>query len=169
MYFNFGYKSVDLENCVIVDRSRNFGGNERKDNRTGRVLNNAGNRNFLIELEPEVYEEFEAQNWNVGRFAAREEGVEPNGFLRVTVSYFKAPPIIHLISEGNETMLDEDRVHILDSMNILNLDMRCTAVNKQNKNGDWKKYAYVDEMWVTVAPDRFRDKYAYLHKGVEED
>ena len=167
MYFDFGYKSVDLENCVIVDRSRNFGGRERKDNRTGRVTNNEGNRNFLIELTPDEYEEFKEQNWNVGRFAAREEGVEPNGFLRVTVSYFKVAPIIHLISDGVETMLDESRVHMLDNMNFLNLDMRCTAVNKQNRDGEWKKYAYVDEMWVTVAHDRFRDKYAYLNKDEE--
>ena len=168
MYFDFGYKTVNLENCVIVNGTRNFGGRERTDRRTGRIMNNEGRRNFLIELDPDAYNAFSEENWNVGRFAPREEGEEPNGFLRVTMSYYKAPPIVHMISEGVDTLLDEDRVHILDNVNILNLDMRCTAVNKQNKNGDWKKYAYVDEMWVTVTPDRFASKYASLRRSEEE-
>lgn len=168
MYFDFGYKTVDLENCIIVNGSRNFAGREKT--RNGRVMNSEGKRNFLIELDPEAYEEFKERGWNVGMFAAREEGEEPNGFLRVTVSYFKTPPIIHLISNGVETgQLDESRVHMLDNMNILNLDMRCAAVNKQNKDGEWKKYAFVDEMWVTVTPDRFASKYANLRHPGEED
>lgn len=168
MEFTFGYKTVDLENCVIVNGTRNFGGRERTDRRTGRIMNNEGKRNFLIELDPEAYETFKEANWNVGRFAPREEGEEPNGFLRVTLSYFKAPPIVHLISDGVETLLDEGRVHMLDNLNILNLDIRCTAVNKQNKDGEWKKYAFVDEMWVTVTPDRFASKYADLRRNNEE-
>ena len=167
MYFDFGYKTVDLENCTIVNGTRNFGGRERKDNKTGRALNKEGKRNFLVELDADALEEFTAQNWNVGRFAPREDE-EPKGFLRVTVSYFKAPPLIHLISEGNVTDLDENRIHILDNVNILNLDMRCTAVNKQNRDGEWKKYAYVDEMWVTVTPDRFASKYADLHRNGDD-
>lgn len=167
MYFDFGYKSVNLEDCRIVDGSRNFSGGERK--RNGRTINTEGNRNFLIELDPDIYEEFKEQNWNVGRFAQREDGVEPNGFLRVTVSYYKAPPIIHLISDGVVTDLDEGRVHILDNMNILNLDMRCAVVNKQNRDGEWKKNAYVDEMWVTVVPDRFVSKYGNLRASREDE
>lgn len=168
MFFDFGYKCVNLENCKIVESSRNFSGEERK--RNGRTMNSEGNRNFLIELDPDVYEVFKEEGWNVGRFAAREDGVEPNGFLRVTVSYYKTPPIIHLISDGNVVDLDEYRVGRLDRMNILNLDMRCNAVNKQNRDGEWKKSAYVDEMWVTVVPDRFASKYAYLNPhGCEGD
>lgn len=160
MNFEFGYKSVDLFDCTIVEGSRNFSGEERK--RNGRVMNSEGNRNFLIELDPDAYETFKDAGWNVGRFAQREEGIEPNGFLRVTVSYFKQPPIIHLISGDTVTDLDESRLHRLDRMNILDLDIRCNVVNKQNRDGDWKKNAYVDEMWVTVTPDRFAAKYAHL-------
>lgn len=167
MYFDFGYKTVDLENCIIVEGTRNFAGREKKID--GRVRNNEGNRNFLIELDPDVYEEFKERGWNVGRFAAREEGLEPKGFMRVTVSYYKTPPIVHLISDGVDTPLGENRIHMLDNVNILNLDMRCTAVNKQNRDGEWKKYAYVDEMWVEVAPDRFASKYANLHREAEEE
>jgi hypothetical protein len=169
MYFDFGFKNVSLEDCIIVEGTRNFSGNEKKDRNTGRIRNNEGNRNFLIELDPDVYEEFKERGWNVGRFAAREDGVEPKGFMRVTVSYFKQPPIIHMISNGVDTPLGENRVHMLDSVNILSLDMRCTAVNKQNKDGEWKKYAYVDEMWVEVAPDRFATKYANLRRAEEEE
>ena len=169
MDFEFGYKTVDLFNCTIVEGTRNFAGNEKKDRNTGRVRNNEGNRNFLIELDPDVYEEFKERGWNVGRFAAREDGIEPKGFMRITVSYFKQPPIIHLISDGIDTPVGENRIHMLDSVNILNMDMRCTAVNKQNKDGEWKKYAYVDEMWVEITPDRFARKYANLRRANEDE
>ena len=56
MNFEFGYKSVDLFDCTIVEGSRNFSGEERK--RNGRVMNSEGNRNFLIELDPDAYETF---------------------------------------------------------------------------------------------------------------
>lgn len=168
MNYYFSNKTVEFENCIIVNGTRNFSGSERTDRKTGRVMNSNGRRNFLIELSPEAYKDFLDNNWNVGQFKPRDDEEEPNGFLRVTVSYFKAPPIIHLISNGKDTQLGEDRIYILDNVNIENLDMRCAAVNKQNREGEWKKYAYVEEMWVTVTPDRFADKYAYLNRSEDD-
>lgn len=165
MKYYFSAKTVEFENCIIVNGTRNFSGSERTDRRTGRVMNSSGRRNFLIELSPEAYKDFLDKNWNVGQFKPREDEDEPNGFLRVTVSYFKAPPIIHLISGDKVTMLDEEHIYMLDNVNIENLDMRCAAVNKQNREGEWKKYAYVEEMWVTITPDRFAEKYAYLNRS----
>lgn len=163
MYADFGFKTVNLEDCVI-DR-RNFGGGEIK--RNGRVLNEAGKRNFLLILSPEMTNEFFDRGWNVGKFSPREEGVEPDGFMRVNVSYFKNPPIIHYISGNVDTLLDESRLYLLDNVDMENIDMRVVGVNKQNKDGLWKKYAYVEEMWVTVTPDRFATKYANLRKSAD--
>lgn len=168
MKYYFDYKTVDLMGCTIVEGTRNFGGRERK-NQNGKIVNNEGKRNFLLELDADAYEDFRDKNWNVGCFAARNENEEPRYFLRVNVSWYKVAPTIHMISEGNDTLLDEAHVHLLDSVNILDLDIRCTAVNKQNINtGEWKKNAFVDEMWVTVTPNRFASKYEYLHNKEEE-
>lgn len=164
MIIDFGRKTVNLEDCMI-DR-RNFGGGEVK--RNGRVVNEAGKRNFLLILSPEATKEFADRDWNVGQFSPREEGVEPEGFLRVNVSYYKNPPIIHYISGNIVTDLDEGRLHILDNVDMENIDMRIVGVNKQNKDGVWKKYAYVEEMWITVVPDRFASKYANLRKPMTE-
>lgn len=161
MIMDFGRKTVNLEDCII-DR-RNFGGCEIK--RNGRVVNEAGKRNFLLLLKPEAAQEFADRDWNVGKFSPREEDVEPDGFMRVNVSYFKNPPIIHYISGNVVTDLDESRLHILDNVDMENIDMRIVGVNKQNRDGVWKKYAYVEEMWITVTPDRFASKYANLRKS----
>lgn len=164
MIAEFSFKTVNLENCII-DR-RNFSGNEVK--RNGRTLNEEGRRNFLLILDPEMTEEFKDRGWAVGKFAQREEGVEPEGFLRINVSYFKQPPIIHYISNGVDTLLDESRLHILDKVNMENIDMRIVAVNKQNRDGVWQKRAFVDEMWITVTPDRFMEKYKNLRRSNDE-
>ena len=163
MIADFGFKTVNLEDCTI-DR-RNFGGGEVK--RNGRILNEAGKRNFLLILSPDMIAEFEDRGWNVGQFAQRDPDVVPEGFMRVNVSYYKNPPIIHYISGNVDTLLDESRLYLLDNVDMENIDMRIVGVNKQNKDGIWKKYAYVEEMWVTVTPDRFATKYANLRKTVE--
>ena len=161
MIADFGFKTVNLEDCVI-DR-RNFGGSEIK--RNGRILNDAGKRNFLLILSPEMTEEFMDRGWNVGKFSQRDPDVEPEGFMRVTISYFKNPPIIHYISGDVDTLLDESRLYLLDTVNMESIDMRVVGVNKQTKDGTWKKYAYVEEMWIVVTPDRFAAKYANLRKN----
>ncbi len=161
MEATFSFKTVDLENCVI-DR-RNFGGNEIQ--RNGRIMNNAGKRNFLLIMTPEMTNEFEDRGWKVGRFSQKDPDVEPEGFMRVNVSYFKNPQIIHYISGDVDTLLDESRLYLLDNVNMENIDMRIVAVNKQNKDGEWKKNAYVEEMWIVVTPDRFAAKYANLRRN----
>lgn len=161
MEATFSFKTVDLENCVI-DR-RNFGGNEVQ--RNGRILNNAGKRNFLLIMTPEMTNEFEDRGWKVGRFSQKDPDVEPEGFMRVNVSYFKNPPIIHYISGDVDTLLDESRLYLLDNVNMENIDMRIVAVNKQNRDGVWQKNAYVEEMWIVVTPDRFAAKYANLRRN----
>lgn len=167
--FNTNPNQVFLGDCTIVDRSRNFSGLERR-NKYGDIVNSAGRRNFLIELEPEVYETFREKGLNVGRFAPREDGEETNGFLRVNVSYFKKDPVITMVSEGVETLLKEDRIHILDEVDIDRIDILCDIVNKQNKRtGEWTKQAFVDSIRVEVVPNHFAEKYAYLRKGGVRD
>lgn len=167
MYFEFNSNpsQVFLGDCTIVERSRNFAGLERR-NKYGDIVNSAGRRNFLIELDPDTYEVFKEKGLNVGRFAPRDGEEESNGFLRINVSYFKKDPVVTMVSEGVETLLTEDRIHILDDLNIEHIDVLCDIVNKQNKRtGEWTKQAFVDSIRVEVIPNHFAEKYAYLHNG----
>ena len=160
-----GFKTIDLGNCEIV--SRNFAGAEIK--RNGRIMNNAGMRNFLLLLDPDVAQEMEAAGWRVKYFAKREDEDEAQAFIKVNVSYRNTPPIIHYISDKVDTRLDEDRVKILDDVNIEDLDMRLNGSTRQDEDGKWRKTAYLDEMWATVTPDRFASKYANLKDGYSDE
>lgn len=159
MEIYFGHKSIDLDDCELLD-SRNFAGREIIKN--GRTVNGEGRRNFLVKIDPEQYDELFERGWDVGRFSAQNEEDEPTCFLRVNISYFKAEPRIHYIVEGNDTLLSEDRIDILDRVNFERLDVRCDEVNKQKANGNWVKKPFVRELWATVTADRFRSRYAYL-------
>ena len=160
-----GFKTIDLEDCEIV--SRNFEGAEVK--RNGRIMNNAGMRNFLLLLDPDAAQEMEAAGWRVKYFAKREDEDEAQAFIKVNVSYRNTPPIVHYISDKVDTRLDEDRIKILDDVNIEMLDIRLNGSARQDDDGTWRKTAYLDEMWATVTPDRFASKYANLRDGYSED
>ena len=165
MNLYFGYKSIDFDDCEIIG-DRNFTGREITKN--GRTGNSAGRRNFLIKLTEEQFDILNEKGWDVGRFAEREEGVEPDCFLRVNISYYKNPPIIHYIAGGVDTLLDEDHVKDLDYVNIERLDIRCAEVNKQKIDGRWVKKPFVLELWATVTADRFKARYAYLDQTSDE-
>lgn len=166
MNIYFGHKSIDFDDCEILN-NRNFEG--REVIRNGRTVNSKGRRNFLIAISPEQYEELIEKGWDVGQFAPREDGDEATCFIRVNLSYFKAPPKVHYISEGQDTMLTEEQVSILDHVNFERVDIRCSEVNKQKQDGTWVKKPFVMELWATVTPDRFRNRYEYLNHSEEED
>ena len=157
----FGHKSVELEDCVIV--SKNFSGATVKHN--GKIMNNEGVRNFLLLLPPDIAQELEERSWRVKYFAPKEEGDEPQAFMKVNVSYRQTPPVVHYISDGVDTHLGENRVHMLDDVNIEMLDMRLSAFSRQDDDGVWRKSAFLDELWATVTPDRFAAKYANLRSS----
>lgn len=168
MELAFGYKSIDLDDCVIVDNTRNFSGREKK-NRMGKTVNGEGRRNFCVELSEEQYLELKERGWDVSVFGAGAEDRDPTYFLRVNLSWYKSKPEVHYISEQVDTLMDEEHVGILDMVNFERLDMKCQQVNKQREDGSWVKKPYVVIMWATVTPDRFRARYANLKPAVQEE
>lgn len=160
MNYYFGYKSIDFDDCELIGK-RNFAGNEVTKN--GRTVNGAGRRNFLIKISEEQYDDLLSKGWDVGRFAEREPGVEPDCFIRINLSYYKNPPIVHMISNGVDTLLTEDRLVDLDHVNFERLDIRASEVNKQRIDGTWVKKPFVLEMWAVVTADRFKARYSYLN------
>ena len=171
MEFDYGYKCLNLDDCVIVEGSRNFAGREKM--RNGRIVNGEGRRNFLVELTPDQYEDLKAHGWDVGVFGADSQDRDPTYFLRVNLSWYKAVPEVHYISKDKsgriDTILDEAHVSCLDRVNFERLDMTCDQVNKQDKNGNWVKKPYVAILWATVTPDRFRERYSDLQRAVQEE
>lgn len=161
----FGYKSIDLDDCELVGK-RNFSGNEIT--RNGRTVNGEGRRNFLVKITEEQYDMLLEKGWDVGRFAAREPDVAPDCFMRINVSYYKNPPIVHYISGGVDTLLDEEHVRNLDYVNIERLDIRAAEVNKQKSDGTWVKKPFVTELWATVTADRFAARYSHLNESASE-
>lgn len=166
MNMYFGYKSIDLEDCELIGK-RNFAGNEITKN--GRTVNSAGRRNFLVKITEEQYDILREKGWDVGRFAETEPGVAPDCFLRVNISYYKNPPIVHYIAGGVDTQLTEDRLGMLDTVNFERLDIRAAEVNKQKADGTWVKKPFVLELWATVTADRFVSRYSYLNTGHDSD
>lgn len=161
MNLYFGYKSIDLEDCEVIGK-RNFAGEEiLKNNRT---VNSAGRRNFLVKISEEQFDILREKGWDVGRFSEVEPGVPSDCFLRVNVSYYKNPPIIHYIADGVDTLLDESRLSMLDRVNFERLDIRASEVNKQKMDGTWVKKPFVLELWATVTADRFMSRYSYLNE-----
>jgi len=161
MNMYFGYKSIDLEDCEVIGK-RNFAGEEiMKNNRT---VNSAGRRNFLVAISDEQFDILKEKGWDVGRFAEVEPGVPGSCFLRINVSYYKNPPIVHYIANGVDTLLDEGRLAMLDRVNFERLDIRAAEVNKQKMDGSWVKKPFVLEMWATVTADRFMSRYSYLNE-----
>lgn len=163
MEFEYGYKSIGLDDCIIVDGQRNFSGKEKQ--RNGRIVNGEGRRNFLVELTEDQYNDLKDHGWDVGVFGADKQDRDPTYFLRVHVSWYKEDPLIHYISGDVDTLLDESRVGDLDYVNFKRLCMECTQVNKQDKNNNWVKKPYVRELWAEVTPNRFRERYANLRRA----
>ena len=112
----------------------------------------------------EQFDILREKGWDVGRFSEVEPGVPSDCFLRVNVSYYKNPPIIHYIANGVDTLLDESRLSMLDRVNFERLDIRASEVNKQKMDGTWVKKPFVLELWATVTADRFMSRYSYLNE-----
>ena len=164
MFINqYGPKTWNLVGCEIVGK-RNFAGNEIQYN--GRTVNGAGRRNFLVKISQEQYEQLNSLDtpWDVGQFAPNQmdPGAVPDSFMRLNISYYKEAPVVHYISNGIDTLLDEAHLDVLDRVNIVDLDIRVSEVRKQNRMGVWKVKPFVNEMWVTVTPDVFAEKYGSL-------
>ena len=160
MNIYFGYKSIDLDDCELIGQ-RNFSGQEKT--RNGRTVNGEGRRNFLVKITEEQFDMLHDKGWDVGRFAARDPEVPPDCFLRVNISYYKSPPIVHYISNGVDTLLDEEHLRNLDYVNMERLDIRAAEVNKQKMDGTWVKKPFVTELWATVTADRFAARYSDLN------
>lgn len=146
-----------LDNLKIEDARiifRNFSGAETKYNR-------AGNRNFCVIIDSaDIAQQLINDGWNVKTLAPRDEDEEVRYYIPAAVSFKNIPPKIYMILGNNKVMLDEESIDILDTSDIITVDVILRPYCWDLGNGKSGVKAYVKTMYVTVEKDEFADKYA---------
>ena len=163
----------------IVDRevrSRNFGGEEKKDKVTGRTVNSPGYRNFLLFITEEIAEDLKDRGCEVKYTKVQGPNDVPMPYVSVTVSYFLKPVEAYMISNGNTTILDADHIRVFNSVDIRNMCLEVEfGKEKTHNNGVTYVPLYAQKVWVEVTPDYFAEKYGYMAQppvtapGTEEE
>jgi len=148
-------------------RSRNFGGEEKKDKITGRTVNSPGYRNFLLFITEEIAEELKDRGCEVKYTKVQGPNDIPMPYVSVTVSYFLKPVEAYMISNGVVTSLDENHLRTLNSVDLKNLclELEC-GKKKVHNNGVEYVPLYAQKIWAEVTPSYIAEKYAYLNQPV---
>lgn len=131
---------------------RNFAGREAP-------FNAAGDRNFVMFLEPSKAEEMKAEGWNIKYLKPREEDDEPQAYLGVAVSFKTRPPKIVVITSKARTEFDEASLPMLDYAEIKNADIMLSAYEWE-VNGNTGIKAYLKSAFITLNEDPLELKYA---------
>lgn len=141
---------VTIENARLA--FRNFSGKETAYNADGR-------RNFCVLLDEEAGENLTRLGWAVKWLQPREEGDEPQAYIKVNVSYKTTPPEVYMINSAGKTILNEDGIHVLDWVEFVNVDLIISPYN-WDVNGKQGVSAYLKKMYATIAEDELAKKYA---------
>lgn len=163
----------------IVDRevrSRNFGGDEKKDRVTGRTVNSPGYRNFLLFVTEEIAEELKDYGCEVKYTKVQGPNDVPMPYVSITVSYFLKPVEAYMDSNGIRTQLDDAHIFHLNSVDIRNMCLEL-ELGKEKVHNNGVKYIplYAQKILVEVTPDYFAEKYGYMKQapvtapGTEEE
>ena len=131
---------------------RNFAGEVSQFNR-------AGDRNFSVLIEDEqIANELRDHGWNVKIKQAREEGDTPFMHLPVKVKFNDRGPSVYLVSGSNRVKLDEETIGMLDSIDILGVDLDIRPFDWE-VNGKAGRAAYLQSICVTQDIDRFAQRF----------
>jgi hypothetical protein len=149
-------QTILFEDCRIV--FRNFEGRETQYNR-------AGDRNFCVLLPAEMVDDLTEDGWNVKYLKAREEGVEDQPYLQVSVGYKYKPPKIVMITSRGRNDLSEDMIEMLDWVDIKTVDLIVRPYD-WNVGGRSGKAAYVKTLYITINEDALELKYADLEEAM---
>lgn len=140
---------LQIDDCRII--FRNFSGTPSKYNR-------AGDRNFAVIIpDEETANELVAKGWNVRVKPPRDEEEDPFRYLPVKVKFNEHTPAVYLRTERKKTRLDEENVDILDSVDILSVDLDVRPYDWE-MDGKTGRSAYLTAICVTQAVDRFYDE-----------
>lgn len=141
-----------LENADVI--WRNFAGREKP-------FNQAGDRNFCINLDTDLAMRLKEKGWNIKQHKIREEGEDPRYYTQVAVKYDKRPPKVVLITARGRLELGEDDLSTLDWADVENWDV---VVNpyQWNVNGETGIKGYLKMIFVKLNENVFELKYSDL-------
>lgn len=143
-------KLLQIDDARII--FKNFSGEESKFNR-------AGDRNFAVRInDPDVVDQLIADGWNVTVKPPKEEGDDPYMYIKVKIKFNDRGPKVFLRSGKHVRRLSEQNVGLLDSIDILrvNLDLRAYDWEVNGKTG---RTAYLDSIDVEQNLNRFEEYY----------
>lgn len=156
---NYVTENIQLEGAKLI--FLNFSGAEQQNN--GRIMNQAGDRNFGIILPEELAQKLEKDGWKVKRLNPQADDPEQyrTPWLKVKVKFNKFPPIINLITSRGRTRLDETTCGTIDYARIKHVDVIVSPYNYPATNlGPAGVAAYLKAIYVTIEEDNFAAKYA---------
>ena len=131
---------------------RNFEG-------VGTDFNSPGDRNFCVIIEDEEYaKQLIEDGWNVKLKVPKDDSRDPFYYIKVAVSYQYYAPAVYLVTKRQKTLLDEESVGILDTVDIINVDLAIRP-SAWDVNGKTGVKAYLKTMYMTIEEDEFADKY----------
>jgi len=149
---------VVIENANMApSKFRNFSGTET-------MYNKAGDRNFVIFLNPDQAHELEEVGAPVSWKPDRYNDGEMRAQLKVHVKYRDragnrlTPPNVVLVTSGGQTKLDEETIGTLDTAEIVNCDLILNVYDYTSPMGSGKSAA-LKTMYVTIAEDELARKY----------
>lgn len=146
-------RTATLEDIQIPKFLRRFAGKADQYNREG-------DRNFGVFIPPEVATEMIEDGWAIKQFDAREEGDDPQDWIKVKVNFRgPRPPRVVMISSRGRTTLGEDEIAILDWANIEHADLIISPYEWE-VNGKTGISAYLQTLFVTIEEDDLERKYA---------
>ena len=140
---------------------RNFRGEERRFG--NKVMNSAGNRNFLLILPDDIVGDCISDGWNVKQFKPSEDGTPGDYFINVKVNFSYKPPVVWLVTRKDgkpvRTKLDEDTIGELDYADIIEIKLVVKPVIRTDEySGKTTVSAYLETMYCEVEnSDPFAD------------
>lgn len=150
MEITFAPKGIlQIDDARII--FRNFSGIASKFNREG-------DRNFsLIIPNQEIADRLIADGWNVKIKPPRDEDEDPFMLMKVKVKFNDRGPIVYLKTGNRQNRLDEETIGLLDSIDILSVDMDIRPYDWE-VSGKTGRTAYLQSMRVHQGiTDRFAD------------
>lgn len=150
MEITFAPKGIlQIDDARII--FRNFSG-------IGSKFNREGDRDFsLIIPNQEIADRLIADGWNVKIKPPRDEDEDPFMLMKVKVKFNDRGPIVYLKTGNRQNRLDEETIGLLDSIDILSVDMDVRPYDWE-VSGKTGRTAYLQSMRVHQGiTDRFAD------------
>ena len=144
------------ENTVVIENARivfrNFAGKED-------MYNRQGDRNFCVLLDPVVAQQMSEDGWNIKTLKSKEEGVDDQPYIQVSVAFKGKPPRMVMISSQGRTEIDESACEMFDWVDIKVADLVIRPY-EWVVNGKSGVKAYLKSLFLTIDEDELDRKYA---------